>query len=428
MQTNEIEKDIKEELHKSEIFVSWAQLFFSLFILLFWLVSIFNRKYSPTFEILPYFLGVYGFVSLIKLIFSYKRQINKTVLFLSIFFDVLIVTGLMWTFHIQYSQPPSLYLKSPTFIYYFFFIVLRNLRYEVSYVLTTGILSILSWLYLVSYALIHKETNITRSFIEYTKSHDILIGAEIEKLLGLIVVTVISAISVHRKKKLLITSKIDSFSKKNMSKFFSKEVVQNLSSSSSHLEVGTGVTRNAGILMIDLRNFTKITSTWSPKKTLCVISDYQEIVVPIILKNNGAIDKYMGDGIFAHFGAANESKTYAKDMLTAMQEIKIAAQNWNEDRSLKGFTLIDIGQASCVGSVIFGTTGSSTRLEYTTIGNAVNYAAKLEKYTKDINQKAITTKETYDLSLKQGLQNFDLNVQLSQKVPGINEEMDIVII
>ena len=77
MQTSEIKEDIKKELHTTEIIISWAQLGFALFILIFWLISVYARKYSPSFEILPYALGLYAFVSLIKLNYSYKRRVSN---------------------------------------------------------------------------------------------------------------------------------------------------------------------------------------------------------------------------------------------------------------------------------------------------------------------------------------------------------------
>ena len=303
------------------------------------------------------------------------------------------------------------------------------MRYEASYVVTTGVVSILSWSSLVWYSTYHWDTVITRSFIDYTNSHKVLIGAEIEKLLGIIVVTVISTLAVYRKKKLLLESAQDAFTKNNMTKFFSKEVAQNISTSSG-ITSGNGVIREAGILMIDLRNFTKITRSWTPQKTLSVISDYQEIIVPIIAKYNGSIDKYMGDGIFAHFGASSDSQTYAKDMISAMLEINQAGKQWVSQRTEQGETPIDLGQASCVGPVIFGTTGSNDRLEYTTIGNAVNSAAKLEKHTKVLGVQSLTTLNSFEKAKKQG---FELNLSSivkmdSQPIDGMKEPIDIIIL
>ena len=121
--------------------------------------------------------------------------------------------------------------------------------------------------------------------------------------------------------------------------------------------------------------------------------------------------------------------TYAKDMIEAMLEINKASLFWSIDRKNKGLTEINLGQASCVGSVIFGTTGSTTRLEYTTIGNAVNNAAKLEKHTKEIGVQSLTTLEAFELAKNQGLtEGLKTNLISQQSIQGMKEILDIVIL
>lgn len=183
---------------------------------------------------------------------------------------------------------------------------MRTLRYDIKYVAITGSLSILSWYGLLFYALQDQNSVITRSFVEYTQSHRILIGAEIEKTLGIFFVTLVSIVGVYKKKNLLRKSIEDSQARKNLTHFFSDEVVEAINNNKDVLSPGYGTTRFGAVLMVDLRSFSTITQNWSPQDILKLISEYQEIVVPIILRNKGCIDKYMGDGILAHFGVENK--------------------------------------------------------------------------------------------------------------------------
>ena len=70
---------------------------------------------------------------------------------LSIIIDMALLFGLIWSFHLQYAQPPSFYLKAPTLLYVFIFIALRALRFEAKYVVFAGLAAALGWLAMVLY-------------------------------------------------------------------------------------------------------------------------------------------------------------------------------------------------------------------------------------------------------------------------------------
>ena len=74
--TSLIQLEIDKELDSSEKLISWSQLGFSVFMLLFWAISLFARKYSSEYEVVHFFLGGYAFISTIKLYFSYKTRIS----------------------------------------------------------------------------------------------------------------------------------------------------------------------------------------------------------------------------------------------------------------------------------------------------------------------------------------------------------------
>nr|WP_277396050.1 adenylate/guanylate cyclase domain-containing protein [Legionella anisa] len=81
-----------------------------------------------------------------------------------------------------------------------------------------------------------------------------------------------------------------------------------------------------------MRGFTKASKTLSPSDLIRLLGEYQRLLVPIIQKHNGTIDKFMGDGIMASFGAVTPSDTYAADALRAVDEILSILPVWNETR------------------------------------------------------------------------------------------------
>jgi adenylate cyclase len=149
-------------------------------------------------------------------------------------------------------------------------------------------------------------------------------------------------------------------------------------------------------------------------------------MVAEIFKHAGTIDKFMGDGIMAHFGAATPSETYAADALRAVEALARAAESWAEepDHPPLGF-----GIACASGQTIFGAVGDEDRLEYTLIGDAVNLSAKLEKHTKVLKVRGLTTRETYEAALHQGYTPSRSPRELrGQEVEGVAEPVDLVVL
>ena len=98
---------------------------------------------------------------------------------------------LIWSFHLKYCQPASFYLKAPTMLYVFIFIALSALRFELRWVLLAGLVAAAGWGALIVYV-IHvdpADTMITTNYVDYLTSNSILLGAEFDKIVSILVVT-----------------------------------------------------------------------------------------------------------------------------------------------------------------------------------------------------------------------------------------------
>jgi adenylate cyclase len=136
----------------------------------------------------------------------------------------------------------------------------------------------------------------------------------------------------------------------------------------------------------------------------------------------------MGDGILAHFGAANDSLTYAKDCLNSVYEINTEIDNWNAERSLQGKSKIVVNSASSTGDIVFGAAGGAGRLEYTIIGTPVNLTAKLEKYNKEIGATSVTTQLTLDKALEYGFSHQVSRKFKTNEISGVSGEQEIAVL
>ena len=193
--------------------------------------------------------------------------------------------------------------------------------------------------------------------------------------------------------------------------------------------VGEGQLRDAAILMVDIRGFTRLASIIKPDDLICLLAEYQTRIVPIIQHYGGTIDKFLGDGIMATYGAAVTSKSYAADALKTVDTILAAADAWSAELQAERKPILKIGVSVTTGQIIFGAVGDATRLEYTVIGDAVNIAAKLEKHTKSEGVNALCTTAAYETALGQGYRPPDDRRMLTgRNIEGVEKPLDIVVL
>lgn len=152
------------------------------------------------------------------------------------------------------------------------------------------------------------------------------------------------------------------------------------------------VSRDLCFLFTDIRNFTSLCEGMSPRKVVELLNHYLDIETEIILKNGGDIDKYAGDEMMAFFSGAKKEYNACK----AAMEIRSAMKEQQELSVADGTTFVSIGIGINSGKVIFGSVGSKTRKDFTSIGDAVNLAARLEGANKVYGSKAIITETVFE--------------------------------
>jgi adenylate cyclase len=398
-----VESAIDEAQDDSEVLVTLLQL---MAVVTFAVLYALAPKAFPEtvpFEPVPVTLAVWGAFTLIRLWLAWRRRLKPWFLALSVVVDVSVLMVTIWSFHLQYQQPPAMYLKAPTLMYAFILIALRVLRFEPWLVLLAGLAASAGWLALVAYAVLAAGgAAITHDFATYAMSYQILLGAEFDKVVSLLMVTLILVIALVRTRKLLFRAVSDQLAAAELSRFFAPEVAGRIRESDIALEPGQAELREAAILMVDLRGFTPLTQELAPAAVMALLSEYQSRVVAAVGAHGGSIDKFLGDGILASFGATRPSATYAADALRAVDELISSTAGWATERRAAGLAAPAVGAAIATGPVMFGTIGDHSRLEYTVIGDPVNLAAKLEKHTKTLRVRALCPSAAYQQALAQG--------------------------
>lgn len=158
-----------------------------------------------------------------------------------------------------------------------------------------------------------------------------------------------------------------------------------------------GESRIVSVLFADMRNFTKLTSQLPPSEVVQFLNDYWKTVSDAIKENKGSVNKYIGDGMLAVFGAPvsyidnhENAVKAALDMVDTLAEV-------NREYAEKLGREINIGIGINSGEVIVGNVGTDDFMEYTVIGNTVNTASRLETISKEKPNSIIISKKTHDL-------------------------------
>jgi adenylate cyclase len=270
---------------------------------------------------------------------------------------------------------------------------------------------------------------ITHDFATYAMSYQVLLGAEVDKAVSVMMVTLILTVGLMRARKLLFRAVTDQVAASELSRFFAPEVAGRIRDSHIALQPGQAELREAAILMVDLRGFTPLTHRLAPAEVMALLSEYQSRVVAAVTGHGGSIDKFLGDGILASFGATRPSAAFAADALRAVRALLEATAGWAEERRAAGLPAPRVGAAVATGPVMFGTIGDHTRLEYTVIGDPVNLAAKLEKHTKEEGVRALCTAEAYRLALAQQYRDEgDREQRTQRRVSGVAAPLDLVVL
>ena len=415
---------------ESERLIGWAQLGVVVFFGLLWAVA--PRPADATiFQPVPIALAFYLAFTTIRLVLSYVTILPTWLLFLSMVIDVGMLLGLIWSFHIQYGQPAAFYLKIPTFTYIFVFIALRALRFDARFVLATGILAAAGWLAMVLYAVSATGPGgITRSFVDYLNSSRILIGAEIDKIVAILVVTAILTLAIRRAGKVLARSIKDEVRTRDMIRFLPRDVADVITTSEQIVEPGDAEEREAAVLLLDLRGFTRFCAGKPPRDVVELLVGFHKRIVPIVTGYRGVVDKYLGDGVMATFGAAHASPTAAADAMQALDAIIAEARDWHSSLARSGEAAPPLVNGSVTaGPVVFAALGDEERLEYTIIGDAVNLATKLEKHNKAEGTIALTTLSAYERAAAQGYRRQSHPEILERcAVAGVEEPIDLVVL
>jgi adenylate cyclase len=390
-----LKKKIRDQQDRSEVLISYIQVLIVSILGLLYAVSPKTFSGDITFAPVPWVLGAYLIFSLLRCRLAVLRRLPDWMLYLSATLDIVLLMGLIWSFHVQYEQPPSFYLKVPTLLYVFVFICIRALHFDPRFVIATGASATVGWTLMVIFVLFDNpaDSMITRDYVVYMTSNSVLIGAEFDKIVSIIMVTAVLATALHRARNLLIESVIEGSAARDLSRFVPKEIANQVTRSEEGATTGKGELSQATILFTDIEGFTSISESLPPEDLITALNQYFSLISAPIEANGGVISQFQGDAVLATFNAPKSDPNHASNAVKAALDIQCLLEGKTFGSGASFNTRIGINSGLVVGGLV----GSGDRVSYTVHGGDVNLTARLEQLNKDYGTKIIISENTYKL-------------------------------
>lgn len=184
--------------------------------------------------------------------------------------------------------------------------------------------------------------------------------------------------------------------KEQLSKYLSRELVDAVLADPELMRLG-GARRVATVVFCDIRNFTPLAEREQPERVVQILNDHFTHMVEVVFRYGGTLDKFLGDGLMAVFSAPTDLPDHELRAVVASLEMLRVVDDFNTRHAAAtdGTPLLEVGVGIASGPIVAGNIGSPERMDYTAIGDTVNFAARLEGLTKVLGTPVVLSATTH---------------------------------
>ncbi|OED46043.1 guanylate cyclase [Rhodobacteraceae bacterium (ex Bugula neritina AB1)] len=359
------------------------------------IVAVFIVFLNPVWSVL-YYHGLLALLCLNGWFISRVGKVGRSRLELFlIFLDLAVMTGALVVpnpFDAR-DMPAAMHYRFDNFQYFFIILAAGTMAYSWRTVIAIGIWTATMWLSALGLVwwfsspvpglteAVAVALGFEPELAEFFDPNSFVVKLRVQEALVFVLVAVTLGFSVRRFNGLLRSNASLERERANLSRYFSPNVVEQLSQNDEPLKQVRS--ENVAVLFIDIVGFTSLSVAMNPHDVIDLLREFHGRMEREVFRHHGTLDKYLGDGLMATFGTPVAGAQDATNALACAQAMQASLAKWNTERARRGLPEVRAGIGIHYGEALLGDIGAN-RLEYAVLGMAVNIASRLEKLTRPL--------------------------------------------
>ena len=322
---------------------------------------------------------IYGALALIGLVLAWRGVFHPVLPYLFVTMEVglvLLQTALMVSLM---GRSPSMIATLPVATIIFVILAHAAMRYRPWLVIYAATIFLAGLIFI---AVVMPENTVSAGIVQAGEID--LVHHQIFPFAVLIVTALILFITGRGTRKLLRASIEERLGRTRLSRYFSPDIADQLVSGSG-VQTTEGRIRSVVVLFADIRGFSLLAENMEPGELSTLLTEYREILSRAIHAHDGVVDKFIGDAVMAVFGYPTAASSPPDRALNCAFAILNGVAAWSREREMAGLAVVETGIGLHYGEAFVGVIGKESLLEFTVIGDTVNVAERIERFTRTLD-------------------------------------------